>query len=169
MRFSKLALGLALATPAMGDLSWDYVDQRQAQARDLQQKRAEIERIAAEEEKREPSPEEKAAYQKLGEALANHPEMQEVNRIEREALDNYQHLLENGNNVEISLAAQELAEAKAVRFKKAASIPELKALIEAWQQAALGIKPEVQPSAEEQSALDRIGGMLGELGAKLTE
>ena len=156
-----ILLGLGLA-PAMAELSWDYTDQRKQQAKEARKHQKTIQEIEAREKTRQPSPAEQAAYAKLGKALATHPEMAAVNLTESTAIADYQKATQAGNELAISLASQKLAKAKAERFQKAASIPELNALIMNWQQAALTTgSPEENAEAEKNTK--SIGKKLGEL------
>ncbi|MBK1825747.1 hypothetical protein [Haloferula rosea] len=157
-----LTLALLGLAPAQADLSWEYTDHRRGQAEEARKQMERVKEIEQREKTREPSPAEKAAYAKLGKALAEHPDMAAVNLAEAEATEGYRKAAQGGNSLELSLAAQRLAEAKAQRFTKAASIPELKKLIEAWQQAALTpATPEEAAEAEENT--DSIGSKLGDL------
>lgn len=166
MRIPIAAGLIALSANASADLSWEFVEERSRQAEELLEYKPAIEAIVARErakqEAGQASPEEAKAYEELGKALAEHPEMAAVNRAEYAANEAYRQAVEGGNSVEISLAIQTLAEAKAARFHKAASIPELKQAIEKWQQAAIA------PSAEENeaaaSALEEIRAKLKALG-----
>lgn len=74
------------------------------------------------------------AFEELASALADHPEMGRVNLRVRRALNRLQRAQVGGNPVEISFAEQSLRRAKATRFGRASSIPELTALIERWKQ-----------------------------------
>ncbi len=168
MKIGGILLVAGLPLSALADLSWDYVDARKAQAAEATQQREAIEQIHRQEAARQPSAEETAAYRKLGEALASHPGMAEANRAESAARAAHEEALESGINMEILLASSELAEAKAERFRTAAAIPELKALIEAWQRAAVGLPTEA-PSAEEERALDGVASQLERLRRALAE
>lgn len=161
---------LLASMPAFADLSWEYVDQRSRQAKEVLEYRPAIEAIAERERARQAqakSPEARKAYEELGKALAEHPQMAEANRLEAAATQAYRQAVASGLNVDISLAAQELAEAKVARYRKAASIPELKAAIDAWQEAATGTKAATVPTRDEQAAIDRIHTKLNELGQSM--
>jgi hypothetical protein len=166
--FAVTACLLAFSLSAIADLSWEYVDQRSQQTEELLEQRPAIEAIAARErakqQTKEPSPEEKQAYEELGQALANHPEMAQVNQAEHSATEVYQQAVNGGNTVEISLALQTLAEAKTARYHKAASIPELKLAIDKWQQAANAIDQSDADSPGVKSGLDAIQAKLKALG-----
>lgn len=147
--------------PGKADLSWQYTDERRQQAEEARKQQERIEQI--EKSEREPSPEEQAAYSKLGKALAEHPEMASVNLAESKALADYQSASKSGNELELSLATQQLAEAKVKRFQKAASIPELKRLIEDWQRTTLPVDtPETQAEAGKNSKVirEKLGDLL---------
>lgn len=171
MLVRTLCVLLLLASgTAFADLSWEYVDQRTRQAKELLEQGPAIEAIVERERARHEqakSPAARKAYENLGKALAEHPEMKEVNHLEAAATQAYQKAVASGLNVDISLAAQELAEAKVTRYRKAASIPELKAAIDAWQKAATGTEAATVPTKQEQSAIDEIHAKLNELGQSL--
>lgn len=169
MRFSAVATSLiALATPVSADLSWEYVEQRTQQAEEILEQRPAIEAIAererAKQEAKEPSPAERQAYEELGQALATHPEMAAVNRAQYDAALAYQNAVNGGNSVEISLAIQSLSEAKAARFQKAASIPELKLAIDKWQQAAADGDTTEAESGDIKAGLEAIQAKLKAIG-----
>ena len=172
MRVSAVITALiALTAHASADLDWEYVEQRESQMEGVLEQRSEIEAIAererAKQEEKEPSPAEKKAYEELGQALATHPEMAEVNRAEHSALQVYQKAVSGGNSVEISLALQTLSEAKAARYQKAASIPELKLAIDKWQQAANDIDTSDADSQDVKSGLEAIQSKLNAIGKAL--
>ncbi|MEP4078076.1 hypothetical protein [Haloferula sp.] len=150
---------LLLPTTAIADLSWEYVEKRTQQAEEILEQRPAIEAIAERERQRETTkkgPAEKEAYAALGEALAHHPSMAEVNQAEVDALKAYQSAVSGGNQFEISITQQALAKAKAARYQKAQSIPELKLAIETWQQAVIDTKATEEQEAKARTALDSI-------------
>jgi len=159
---SLLILALLGLASAQAELSWDYTDQRRQQAEEARKQQQRIEEVRKRQLEQQASPEAQAAYAKLGKALAEHPDMAAVNLAEAKALESYQKASQGGNELELSLASQKLAEAKAQRFTKAAAIPELKKLIEAWQLAALSpASPEEEAEAKKNT--DSIGAKLGGL------
>jgi hypothetical protein len=89
--------------------------------------------------------------------------MAEVNQAESLAIRNYQKAVSEGNEFAISLTQQKLAKAKAARYQKATSIPELKLAIEKWQQAAISIEAAEAESEKTKSALGAIQAKLKEL------
>lgn len=152
------------------ELSWEYTDGRRQQAKEAAKQQDRIEQISEKERERQPSPEEQAAYIQLGKALAEHPQMAAVNLAESKAIAEYQRASQSGTELELSLASQKLAEAKAQRFRKAASIPELKKLIEHWQRTALTADtPEAQLEAEKNSKAIRVklGKLLNQIEREL--
>lgn len=169
MRFSAVATAMiAFTSFASADLSWEYVEERESQMEEVLEQRPAIEAIAgrerAKQEAKEPTPAEKRAYAELGQALAAHPEMASVNQAEYAATQVYQKAVNGGNSVEISLALQSLAQAKAARSQKAASIPELKVAIDKWQQAAAGVDTSEAESGQVKSGLEAIQAKLKALG-----
>ena len=160
MRFFAVAASLLpIISTAFADLSWEYVEERTRQAEEVLEQRPAIEAIAGRERARQATvraPAEKEAYAALGEALASHPDLAEVNQAESKALKAYQDGVAGGNSFEISVTQQALAKAKATRYQKALSIPELKLAIESWQQAALNIKAAEEDAAKAKSALESI-------------
>lgn len=160
-----LAASALSLLPASADLSWEYADQRRQQAEEARSHQEKIEQIQERERARQPSPKEQEAYAKLGKALGEHPEMMAVNEAESAATADLAKAHQGGNEFEISLASQKLAKAKAERFQKAASIPELLALITAWQKAAL-----TAPTEEEAAQIEENGKSIGEkLGGLLEQ
>lgn len=148
------------------ELTWDDVDARTEQAHELLEQREAIERIHRQAEARtEQQSEQAVAYRALGEALARHPEMAEANEIDREARQSYQEALASGDPESIHTANVALAEAKAFRYRTAASIPELKALIDAWQQA----QTAAPAAGDDKAALERLSLELMKLRGDLIE
>ncbi|MGB6222354.1 hypothetical protein [Haloferula sp.] len=162
MRLFAVA-ALLLPTTAIADLSWEYVDERTRQAEEVLAQRPAIEAIAEREREKQATPKgaaEKEAYSALAEALANHPEMADSNHAEAMASTAYKRAIGGGNDFEISITQQTLAKAKAARYQKALSIPELKLAIEAWQQAALDTKETAEESSKTRTALESIQSKL---------
>lgn len=162
MRLIAVA-ALLLPTTALADLSWEYVYERSQQAEEILEQRPAIEAIAERERQRqktEKGPAEKDAYLALAEALANHPAMTEVNQAEIDAQKANQQAIAGANPVEISITGQALAKAKAARYQKALTIPELKLAIETWQQAAIDTKAAEEDEAKAKAALDSIQSKL---------
>lgn len=143
----RLALFLSLLiASASGDIMWHAQASQPAPTRPSSEVRQTPEpsprRITAKSSK------ESIAYQALGEALASHPGMEEANRLDRMARTRYRTALKSGDPGEIPLARRGLSAAKAFRFETAASIPELRKLIEAWQAAARSQNTAEDPREE---------------------
>ena len=151
---------------AFADLSWEAVDERTRQAKEVLEQKSAIEATADHEAKAreqagqelpapEPAPAREDptapedpvgptaedAYAALAEALETHPEMAAANLAETKTANNYKDAVASGNPVAISITSQAFSRAKAERYKKAMTIPELRTAIETWQKAALETKP----------------------------
>ena len=175
---------LPLTAPtAFADLSWEYVDERTKQTKEVLEHKPAVEAAVESETARqeqaprelpvappvpaeqppaapEPSsgPSRDDAYSALAEALEGHPDMAALNQAETKAAKDYNQAVASGNPVAVSITSQALARAKANRYKKAMSIPELRAAIETWQKATIEAKPENASATE--AALETIQSKL---------
>ena len=152
-------VALLLPTTAIADLSWDFVFEQTEKAEELLEYQPVIEAIAQRERQRQATgkrPAEKEAYAALAEALAKHPAMAGANQVQVDAQRAYQQATVGGNPAKISVAEQSLTKAKAARYQKALTIPELKLAIQSWQQATLETKVTEGDQEEAKAAFDSI-------------
>ena len=156
---TTLSVTIALLSSASAELSWDYIEKRQAhQRKGLEEAKKTVAKATG----GTSSPVATAAYTTLGAALNTHPEMATVNAAESAARQKLKTAQASKNPALMASARAEVAKTANARFQKAASIPELAKLIDAWRDATTqGVEETNSPQVEKNVEAIEVG--LGDL------
>ena len=146
MRFALVLALVILATgpDLLAELSIEAAEQRYKR---MQKGLEDTRKTLAKATDNESSQAERTAYNNLSKALNTHPEMQAANNAEAAARARLKKATAARDVAGMEVARKEVARTSAIRFQKAASIPELAKLITAWRDAS--VKPATEAEQRE--------------------